>query len=149
MKNKMLSEDEIVSKVVRILDKIIIENSESLSRMDYMTRPSGYGYEKFYLNHLDGSYDMSLQALIHYILAEEKIYDQILNESQFARCMRVIKEEPEAIYYPDGDSVEDLEVKEMLDTIYYKSISYTGKKLIAMGLNVSNDFRDYLKSADY
>ena len=75
-----------------------------------------------------GSYDMSLQSLIHYILAEENIYKQILNEDQFAKCMKVIEDEPEAIYSPECDSDEDLEVQDLLDTIYYKSISYTGEE---------------------
>jgi hypothetical protein len=148
MKTSVLTQNEIVRKVTKILDKIIIENAQSLFQGDFLVRPN-IGYDKFYLNHVDGSYDMSLQSLIHYILAEENIYDQILNEDQFARCMKVTKEEPEAIYYPEGDSDEDLEVQEMLDTIYYKSISYTGKKLIAMGLNVFHDFKDYLNNSDY
>lgn len=149
MKKIMLSEFEVVSTVTKILDRIIAENTESLSRMDYMTRPKGYGYEKFYLNQVDGSYDMSLQALIHYIMAEENIYYQILNEDQYAKCMKVITDEPEAIYYPEGDSDEDIETQDLLDTIYYRSIAYTGKKLIAMGLNVSHDFIDYLNGTDY
>ena len=146
---QLLTQDEIVNKVTKILDKIIIENSDSLSRLDFMVRPSGYGYEKFYLNHTDGSYDMSLQSLIHYILAEERIYKQILNKDQFAKCMKVIKEEPEAIYSPSGDSVEDLEIQDLLDAIYYKSIAFTGRKLIAMGLDVYHDFEDYLNDSDY
>jgi hypothetical protein len=140
--------DEIVNKVTKILDRIIEDNSETLYQFEFKIMPF-YGYQKFYLNHIDGSYDMSLQSLIHYILAEEGIYKQILNKDQFAKCTRVIKDEPEAIYYPKGDSVEDLEVQDLLDTIYYKSISYTGKKLIAMGLNVSYDFKDYLNDSDY
>jgi hypothetical protein len=135
---------EIVSKVMKILDRIIDENLESLFQNDFKVRPRGLGYEKFYLNHVDGSYDMSLQALIHYILAEEKIYDQILNESQFAKCMKVIKEAPEAIYYPEDDSDEDFEVEELLDYIYYKSIGFTGMRLISMGIDVSYGFKDYL-----
>ena len=140
--------DEMVNKVTKILDRIIEENSESLYQFEFKIMPF-YGYQKFYLNHTDGSYDMSLQSLIHYILAEEGIYKQILDKDQFAKCMRVIKDEPEAIYYPEGDSVEDLEVQDLLDTIFYKSISYTGKKLIAMGLNVFHDFKDYLNDSDY
>jgi hypothetical protein len=142
MKNVILTQ-EIVSKVTKIIDKIIIENTQSLLHGDYMVRTK-YGYQKFYLNWTSGSYDMSLQSLIHYILAEENIYKQILNEDQFAKCIKVIKDEPEAIYYPNGDSVEDLEVQDLLDTIYYKSIAYTGKKLLAMGLKVFHDFKDYL-----
>ena len=148
MNNKMLTEDEIVRKVVKILDKIIIENSESLSQGDYLVRP-GYGYDKFYLNHVDGSFDLSLYSLIHWILYEEKIYKNILSEKHYKHCLDVIKNNPEAIYSPEGDSVEDSEVQDLLDLIYYKSIAYIGNKLIAMGLNVFHDFKDYLNDSDY
>lgn len=148
MNNTSLKQDEIVNKVTKILNRIIEENSESLYQFEFKVRP-GYGYDKFYLNHTDGSYDMSLQSLIHFIVAEEGIYKQILNEDQFAKCMKVIKEEPEAIYSPSGDSVEDLEIQDLLDAIYDKSIAFTGRTLIAMGLDVYQDFEDYLIDSDY
>jgi hypothetical protein len=148
MNSSFINQDEILNKVKKILDKIIFENSESLSHYEFKIRP-GYGYDKFYLNHTDGSYDMSLQSLIHYILFEEGIYKQILNEDQFAKCMKVIKEEPEAIYSPSGDSVEELEIQDLLDAIYDKSIAFTGRTLIAMGLDVFPDFEDYLNDSDY
>ena len=148
MNNTSLKQDEIVNKVTKILNRIIEENSESLYQFEFKVRP-GYGYDKSYLNHTDGSYDMSLQSLIHFIVAEEGIYKQILNEDQFAKCMKVIKEEPEAIYSPSGDSVEDLEIQDLLDAIYDKSIAFTGRTLIAMGLDVYQDFEDYLIDSDY
>jgi hypothetical protein len=147
MKKRTLTLNEIVNKVTKVLDRIIFENSVSLYLLEFKVRP-GYGYDKFYLNHTDGSYDMSLQSLIHYILAEEGFYEQILNEDQFAKCMKVIKDEPEAIYSPSGDSVEDREILELLDAIYDKSITFTGRKLIAMGLDVYQDFEDYLNDSD-
>ena len=79
MKTNTLTENEIISKVIKILDRIIVENSDSLLQLDFKVRPRGYGYEKFYLNHVDGSYDMSLQSLINFILMEEEIYQKILN----------------------------------------------------------------------
>jgi len=148
MKNGIVTQ-EIGSKVMKILDRIIAENLESLSQNDFKVRPRGYGYEKFYLNHVDGSFDMSLQSLINFILMEEGIYQKILSERQYTNCLDVLWNYPEAIYYPEGDSIEDLEVQDLLDTIYYKSISYTGKKLIAMGFNVFHDFKDYLNDSDY
>jgi hypothetical protein len=147
MKNKMLTQDEIVSKVTKVLDIIIVENLESISQYEFKTTPR-FGYQKFYLNHTDGTYDMSLQSLIHYILYEEGIYKQILNEDQFAKCMKVIEDEPEAIYSPSGDSVEDHKIQELLDAIYDTSIVFTGRTLIAMGLDVYSDFEDYLNDCD-
>jgi len=146
MNNKMLTVDEIVRQVVKILDKIIIENSESLSQGDYLVRP-GYGYDKFYLNHVDGSFDLSLYGLIHCILYEEKIYQNILSEKRYADCLYVIKNNPEAIYSPEGDSVEDIELQDLLDAIYFKSIVFVGEKLNSMQLDVGYYFRDYLNDS--
>ena len=77
------------------------------------------------------------------------IYKQILNEDQYAKCMKVIEDEPEAIYYPEGESAEDLEIQELLDYIYFKSIAFTGMRLISMGIDVNYDFKDYLLDPDY
>jgi hypothetical protein len=147
MNNKMLTEDEIVRKVVKILDKIIIENSESLSQGDYLVRP-GYGYDKFYLNHVDGSFDLSLYSLIHWILYEEKIYKNFLNEKHYRHCLDVIKNNPEAIYSPEGNSIEDNELQDVLDSIYFKSIVFVGKKMNSMELEGGYYFRDYLNDSE-
>lgn len=142
----MLTEDEIVRKVVKILDKIIIENSVSLFQGDYLVRPA-YGYDKFYLNHVDGSFDLSLYSLIHWILFEEKIYHNILSKKHYIDCLYVIKNNPEAIYSPKGDSLEDIELQNLLDTIYFKSVVFVGKKLNSMHLDVGYYFRDYLNDS--
>jgi hypothetical protein len=148
MKNSILTQEEIVSKVTKILEKIIIENTQSILKGDYLTRPN-YGYSKFYINWTDGSYDMSLYSLINFILYEEKIYQNILSEKQYANCLHVIENIPEAIYYPDSDSDEDLELQDMLDAIYFRCIVFVGKKLNSMGLDVRDCFEDYLNDSDY
>lgn len=142
----MLTEDVIVRKMIKILDKIIIENSESLFQGDYLVRP-GYGYDKFYLNRVDGSFDLSLYGLIHWILYEEKIYQTILSEKHLADCISVIKNNPEAIYSPEGDSMEDIELQDLLDAIYFKSVVFVGKKLNSMGLDMGYYFRDYINDS--
>lgn len=142
------TEIDIIKKVTKIIDKILIENTPALLQEDYMVRTK-YGYQKFYLNWTSGSYNMSIYGLVHHLLAEEGIYKQILNKDQFTKCMKVIKDEPAAIYYPEGDSDEEVGIRDLLDAIYYKSIAHTGKRLIAMGLNVFHDFKDYLNDTDY
>ena len=39
MKTNTLTENEIISKVIKILDRIIVENSDSLSQLDFKVRP--------------------------------------------------------------------------------------------------------------
>ena len=84
MKNRLLIEDEIVIDVAKVLDKIIIENTKSLSEGNFLVRP-GFGYE-FYLDRVycyRRGYD--LHSLIHYILFETKIYHKILNKIQLGQ----------------------------------------------------------------
>jgi hypothetical protein len=61
----------------------------------------------------------------------------------------VIQNHPESIYYPDGDSDEDLELQDLLDEIYFESIILVGKKLNSLGLDVKHYFRDYIDDSDY
>jgi hypothetical protein len=143
MKYRKSKKNEITSFVENKLIEIIYDNLDSLQVGDFKVRP-GYGYDKFYLNRVDGSYDMSLQGLIHYILDEELIYRDILNLDQYAKCRLVIQNHPESIYYPDGNSADDIRVSELLDFIYSHSIFSIGHFMISIGLDVSQDFKDYL-----
>jgi hypothetical protein len=137
--------DEIVSFIYKKLFDIIYDNFDSIQDMkNYRLRP-GYGYDKFYINKVEGGYKYSLQSLIHYILFENLIYRDILNNDQYDQCMGVIKNEPFSIYYPTGDSEEDIEVTELLDYIYTRTIFRIAQYLILIGLDVRYDFRKYLK----
>ena len=148
MKYRKSKKAEIISFISKKLIEIIYDNLDSLHEGDFKIRP-GYGYDKFYLNRVDGAYDMSLQGLIHYILYEELIYRDILNLDQYAKCRLVIQNHPESIYYPDGDSDDDLDLQDLLDGIYFESIIFVGKKLNSLGLDVKHYFRDYIDDSDY
>ena len=137
-KQKKLASKRIIKKVTSILDQIIEDNMSSLVQEDYHVRP-GYGYDKFYLNWVDGSYDMSLQGLIHYILYEKGIYEKILNKKQYASLLIVINDFPESIYSPD----EDYAVEDLLCKIYYQSIVHVREKLLAIGCDVKEAFSEY------
>ena len=70
--------DDIIQTVKDILSGIIDDYSDSfIEEENFKVRP-GYGYDKFYLNWVDQSYDMSLEGLIHYILFEEELYNEFL-----------------------------------------------------------------------
>jgi hypothetical protein len=134
--------DEIVSFIYKKLFDIIYDNFESIQCMkNYRLRP-GYGYNKFYINKVEGGYEGSLQSLIHYILFENLIYRDILNDDQYDQCMGVIKNQPYAIYYPGGDSDEDIEVTGLLYYIYKGTIYRIAQFLILIGQDVRYDFRD-------
>lgn len=137
--------DDIVDFLYQKLFDIIYNNFDALQYMkNYRLRP-GYGYDKFYINKVEGDYKGSLQSLIHYILFENLIYRDILNDYQYDQCMGVIKNKPFTIYDPTGDSDKDIEVKELLDYIYKMTIFNIAHFLISVGLDVKYDFRNYLK----
>jgi hypothetical protein len=138
---------EITEKVTKILSNIIEANVESFRRDDsFKVRPD-YGYSKYYLDWIDGSYDMSLQSLVHHIMHEEGIYKAILNEKQFKDLEEVIKCTPEGIYSPH-DEDEDYEriQYEILDTVYFESVKFVGSKLIENGFDVNDTFSEYLNT---
>lgn len=144
MSSSKLKKDDIVSFVFNAIFEIIYDNLDSIQYMkNYRLRP-GYGYDKYYINKVEGGYECSLQSLIHYILYEDHIYKIILNDSQYYNCKIVIKNQPYAIYYPDGDSDDDIEVTELLDYIYTRTLYLVGHYLIGIGIDARYDFRDYL-----
>ena len=86
--------------VIKILDGIIDNNIDIFMDGDFNVRP-GYAYDKFYMDRVDGSYDMSLQGLIHHIMFEHAIYESILSKKGLKDCEDIVKTNPESIYGPD------------------------------------------------
>ena len=132
-----------------ILSGIIDDYRDSfIEEENFKVRP-GYGYDKFYLNWVDQSYDMSLEGLIHYILFEEELYNEFLNDRQLKSVKNVIENYPESIYRPNPNNddlsydeyEEEEEAQDNLDQIYYQTIVFVGKKLKAF--DHFKGFRDY------
>jgi len=130
--------EEIVKIITKILDNIIEEYKEEFRETGSFKVTPGYGYDKFYLDWVEGSYDMSLYSLIHYIMYEEGIYKKILTDEQYKKLEELIEEYPESIYGPDMD--EDPELVEKLDAIYDESISFVEEKLTSLGFDVKGVF---------
>ncbi len=141
MNNKDI-ETQVIKRVIEILGSIIDDNHPNDSD-SFKVRPD-YGYAKYYLTHVEGDYDMSLHSLIHYILYEEQLYNKFLTSKRLNDVKEVIKEYPESIYSPDCDEEGYEIVQDSLDWIYYKTISFVGKRLKELGYDVS-EFDDYLK----
>ena len=142
-----LTEDEIVRRVAIVLERIIMENSESLSQKDFLVKPE-YGCEKFYLNQIWHESESSVQSLIHHILFKEKIYQEILTKTQYAKYLNVIKNNPEVSYYPSY-SVEGTELDDILMFVYFRCVLFVGHKLVSIGLDVSIYFDEFLEEIDY
>jgi hypothetical protein len=137
--------DLIINLIKPKLSKIIDSNiAEFRSSGSFKVRP-GYGYDKFYLDRIDGSYDMSLYSLIHYIMYEDDLYALFLNQTQMKDLKGVIKNTPESIYsLEDGDKDHDFINYEILDNVYHQLIVFVGQKLIDLGFDVREDFSEYL-----
>ena len=118
------------------LSRIISESADEFNNSQIKVR-LGYGPDKFYLDRIDGSYDSSLQSLIHYILWEKKLYHKFLTARQLVDVERVVNEEPDYIYSPDLDdeSTSDEEYQQdealgdSLDTLYWGVITHVGREL--------------------
>ena len=136
---------EITEKVTKILNEIIEFNIDSFRKEESFKVRPGYGYDKFYLDWVDGSDDMSLESLIYYIMYEEGIYAEILNEAQYKELESVIKEYPDAIYVLDEESenYENIQYN-IIQPVYTESIMFVGNKLIELGFDVKEIFSGYL-----
>lgn len=135
----------ISSQVIEILDGImdsVLNDEQSLlewknSGGSYKVRP-GYAYDKFYLDRITGSYDMSLQGLIHHMMNEEGIYKRFLSNQDLSLVEECISENPEGIWGVDDlDTPEGELTQEILDTIYLNCIKHVGERLREASLVVT------------
>jgi DNA-directed RNA polymerase subunit F len=130
----------IILQLKTFFDDLIENNKDFFAeRNTFKVRP-GISYDKFYLDSIDGSYDMSLQGLIHHYMWEKKLYHLFLNEDEIKNCAAVIENNPEYIYGPDDDPSQN-----MLDEIQYQTIVFVGKKLIDLGFDVKDTFNEYIE----
>ena len=132
----------VVNLITNKLDEIITSNIPSLKTGNFQVRP-GYSYDNFFLDKIEGSYDESLQGLIHHIMFKDSIYKKILSKAQLEECQSVVQNEPENIYSPSGDNKDDEEIQEILDDIYWDSISFVANKFEELGID-NSAFTDYL-----
>lgn len=142
--------DVIVDEINAELNRIISENADEFNSSEQVKVRPGYGPDKFYLDKIDGSYDSSLQSLIHHILWEKKLYHKFLTERQLIDAERVIQEDPDSIYRPDLDDEstsdeefqQDQTLDESLDSLYYQVITYVGGKLSEFDFFDNSEFED-------
>jgi hypothetical protein len=123
--------DSVLKIVIKELDRIIRENKKQFKDKGvFLVRP-GYSYNKFYLDKTEGSYDSSLQGLIHHIMYKKGCYKTFLTVSEYADLKNVIKDYPESIYAPDNDSKNYEKVQfKILDVVYQKCLAHVEKSLL-------------------
>jgi hypothetical protein len=150
--------DAVIDEVNVELSRIISESADEFNSSKQTKVRPGYGPNKFYLDWIDGSYDSSLQSLIHYILWEKKLYHKFLTARQLVDVERVVKEEPDSIYSPDLDDEttsdeeyeQDEALGESLDTLYWEVITHVGRELSEFDFFDNSGFKEngYIESDD-
>jgi len=150
--------DVVIEEVNVELSRIISESADEFNSSQQTKVRPGYGPDKFYLDRIDGSYDSSLQSLIHYILWEKKIYHKFLTARQLADVERVVIEEPDYIYSPDLDDEstsdeeyeQDVALGDSLDNFYWGVITHVGGELSKFDFFDNSKFKanGYVESDD-
>lgn len=127
-----------------------------VKEQNFKVRP-GYGPDKFYLDRVQGSYEYSLQNLIHHILWQEHHYESFLNSRQLKDVKKAVDAEPDGIYgtgiddnLSDSEYKEDEVAQESLDIIYFQVIQHVGSLLKEFDFFDSTDFLDmgYIETDD-
>tara|TARA_Y100001936_G_C16016415_1_gene636737 strand:- start:380 stop:1003 length:624 start_codon:yes stop_codon:yes gene_type:complete len=122
--------------LIDFLYSIVEMNESSFYDGDFKVRP-GYAYDKFYFNRVGGSYDMSLEGLIHHIMFEEKLYHLFLNEQQISKVRLIVEESPESIYRPDIDDDNQF-ANDIIDVVFSVACQCVGQWILDTGADVSN-----------
>ena len=138
-----MSEDkleEVLKEVQEFLGKLIDDNKDTLTKDNYFEVNTPIAYGTFRLGWIEGSYNESLQGLIHHYMYEKKIYHKILDKDKLKYVSEIVKDNPELIYHPGGEDQSDL-----IDEIYWECISFVGKKLTSMGHELDSAFEEYLE----
>ena len=138
--------EKTIQKVNVILNQIIDEHVAKFKKSKEFKVTPNYGYKKFYLDKIEGSYDNSIYSLIHYIMYQEGIYSNFLNADQLKELEMAIKEYPTSIYGPNEEEDENYEEiqYDFLDKVYSEGITCVAKRLLNEGFDVKEHFMDYL-----
>ena len=118
-----------------------------IEQQSFKFRPP-YGGHKFYLDWVDGSYESSLQNLIHHMLWEESYYEYLMNSRPLAIIEKIVEEEPNGIWganewdesLSDEEQKEDEKTQELLDEIYFEVIKNVGGLLKEFDFFDPDDF---------
>ena len=125
--------NKIIRTVCSKIGEIVEANSNSFndSRNFKVILDSIYG--SYHLDRVSGSYESSLQNLIHKIMWKEGVYEQIItNKKTLFFIENLIENDPDVIFKPNiydaKDSAEEEELEnldDLLNEIYFKSIIFT------------------------
>ena len=128
------------SDVVKFLEKLIEKNKSNFKEQgDFVVRP-GIAYDRFDLTAVQGSWDMSLQGLVHHFLYEKGHYKKLLPADEFKKCEATVNKYPENIYTPDDNQ----DVQDTLDEIHNAALMAVGRKLKSLKFEIPDEFQEIM-----
>jgi hypothetical protein len=137
--------NELIEIVCVTLDEIITLHLKDFKKKKKFDISSWNNYGKFYLDKIEGSYAMSLQSLIHFIMLQKGIYRRILSSKQYDEVVNLIKDYPDAIYgLSDEDEDYEMIQEKYINPIYSSGIAFVGRNLVAHGFDVNETFAEYI-----
>ena len=139
--------------VVNFLEKLIEKNKGNFKKQgDFVVRP-GIAYDRFDLTAVQGSYDKSLQGLVHHFLYEKGHYKKLLPADEFKKCEATVKNHPESIYGPETDEgfsqskiLRNEGLQDTLDEIHNAALMAVGRKLKSLKFEIPDEFKEIMET---
>ena len=139
--------------VVKFLEKLIEKNKGKFKKQgDFVVRP-GIAYDRFDLTAVQGSYDMSLQGLVHHFLYEKGHYKKLLPADEFKKCEATVKKFPENIYGPETNEgfsqsmiLRNEGLQDTLDEIHNAALMAVGRKLKSLKFEIPDEFKEIMET---
>ena len=139
--------------VVKFLEKLIEKNKGKFKKQgDFFVRP-GIAYDRFDLTAVQGSYDMSLQGLVHHFLYAKGHYKKLLPADEFKKCEAIVKKDPENIYRPETDEEfsqskisRNEGLNDTLDEIHNAALMAVGRKLKSLKFEIPDEFQEIMSN---
>lgn len=132
-----MQSDLIVSKLTVLIRELIEENRSYFNHArNFKVRVEGLP-GKYYLDSITGSYEDSLQNLVHKLMWRHELYALFIElPRELEKIEEIVASEPDGIYKPDAFGAETAEEEEALnsledqiDEIYFKTIKNTALML--------------------
>ncbi|MEA2050131.1 MAG: hypothetical protein U9O56_05320 [Campylobacterota bacterium] len=126
-KYKIAAIGDIFYKIEKMIEDLAEYYGDDIDENSSLKVRPGYGYDKFYLDWVEGSYDMSLQSLINFMLQEHHHYKKLLSKETYKKVTKFNKSWPEGIF-DFGDDEEEQQIINDIECTVICGVRITLKK---------------------
>lgn len=136
--------DDLSSQLRWIIKDLAEYYGDNIDEYTSLKVRPGYGYNKFYLDWVEGSYDMSLQALINFMLQERNHYKKLLSRDTYTRVTKFNKNYPEKLYNFSKNESEQEIIEEIEGTLvcavrnFCKEFGFSDKSFLDAGYDAES-----------